>query len=407
MLGLGGRSLRGETDEEREAFEREAIQLTLGATVPDLAPAFVRLKNQFSALHDLRKFTNPARARYEMGLLAQEPGITLQEHRRFLNEWAADFDDQRIDLLLEEGVEAAQAEVPEVALNLIWLTIDSYCQGMRELASQIDQRVYDQQLQYLGVQLKLLEHVWGETPHPALHDVSGHYGLCCSLIDGLLSLRERDEGQPRQAQYQREIALVTAAATTCSDRVRLYDWAMEKLLAGGIAYLYDSHKRTRLEGVANLLKDDAVSDLLTVFEAPMGVERLFKDPSPAAIQRQWRLFNARSPFYQEAGQAKLIAWLESTANDRQAEGVAAGNMLDYLVGLAVHNHTGAEGGGHDVQRLQALIPVAWDAAMKRSEYHRFPKQLLDKWDSLVNAGIDKSWIPLPSNLAELDRQRSN
>ncbi|WP_460423127.1 KAP family P-loop NTPase fold protein [Pseudomonas sp. ZL2] len=407
LLGLGGRSLRGETDEEREAFEREAIQLTLGATVPDLAPAFVRLKNQFSALHDLRKFTNPARARYEMGLLAQEPGITLQEHRRFLNEWAADFDDQRIDLLLEEGVEAAQAEVPEVALNLIWLTIDSYCQGMRELASQIDQRVYDQQLQYLGVQLKLLEHVWGETPHPALHDVSGHYGLCCSLIDGLLSLRERDEGQPRQAQYQREIALVTAAATTCSDRVRLYDWAMEKLLAGGIAYLYDSHKRTRLEGVANLLKDDAVSDLLTVFEAPMGVERLFKDPSPAAIQRQWRLFNARSPFYQEAGQAKLIAWLESTANDRQAEGVVAGNMLDYLVGLAVHNHTGAEGGGHDVQRLQALIPVAWDAAMKRSEYHRFPKQLLDKWDSLVNAGIDKSWIPLPPNLAELDRQRSN
>ncbi|MNG37865.1 hypothetical protein D3C85_1876580 [compost metagenome] len=60
-----------------------------------------------------------------------------------------------------------------------------------------------------------------------------------------------------------------------------------------------------------------------------------------------------------------------------------------------------------MQRLQALIPVAWDAAMKRSEYHRFPKQLLDKWDSLVNAGIDKSWIPLPSNLAELDRQRSN
>ncbi|UVL54372.1 KAP family NTPase [Pseudomonas sp. B21-035] len=405
LLGLGGRSLRGETEEEREAFEREAIQLSLGSTVPDLAPAFRRLKNQLSALHDLRKFTDPARVRYEMGLLAQEPSITLQEHRRFLNEWAADFDDRRIDLIIEEGADAAQFEVREAASNLVWLTIESYCQGMRDLASQVDQRVYDQQLQSLGVQLKLLEKVWGDTPHAALRDVADHYGLCCSLIDGLLSLRERDEGQPGQAQYQREIALVTAAATTCSERVRLYDWAMEKLLSGGIASVLNMHKKPRLNDIASLLKEDAVADLLTVFEAANGVERLFKDSSPAAIQRQWRLLAAKSPFYQEAAQASLVARLESIADDGLIEGIVASNMLDYLVALALHNHNSAEGERHDVQRLQALIPFAWAAAMKGSEYHRSPQQLLGKWDTLVNAGIDKSWIELPANLAELDRQR--
>ncbi|CAK9888766.1 MULTISPECIES: KAP family P-loop NTPase fold protein [Pseudomonas] len=407
LLGRDRQSLRGENDEERETFQREAIQLTLGSKVPDHAPAFVRLKNQLAALHDLRKSTNRVRIHYEMGLLAQEPSITSYEHRLFLNEWAGDFDDLRIDQLLASGADAAQTEKLTVALNLIWLTIGSYCQGMRELVSQVDRHVYDQQLEYLGVQLNLLEKVWGDTPHEALHDVSGHYSLCCSLIDGLLSLRERDTGQKMQAQYQREIALVTAAATTCSDRVRLHDWAMEKLLAGGIAYLYDSQKRAGLEGVANLLKEDAVADLLALFRVPTGVERLLQEGSQAAIHQQWRLFDAKSPLYQEAGQAKLAAWLKSICDDRLAEGIVARNMLDYLQGLAIRNRNLPEGERHEVRTLEAIIPSLWGAAMKGSEYHRFPKQLLDGWDRLVNAGIDKSWIPLPPNLAELDRQRSN
>ncbi|QVM98747.1 hypothetical protein JYG36_11490 [Pseudomonas sp. SORT22] len=402
LLGRDRQTLRGENEEERETFLREAIQLTLGSTVPDHAPAFVRLKNQLEALQDLRKSTSRANIRYEMGLLAQEPGITAHEHRLFLREWAGDFDNLRIDQLLANGADAAQTEMQEVASRLVWLTIGSYCHGIRESASETDQRIYDQQMKELEVQLKLLEKVWGDTPHEKLHQVSGHYGLCSNLIDSLLSLGEAGADQLRRAQFQREVALVTGAAITCNDRVRLYDWVMENLRS---RFLFDSHKKALLKDVADILKENAVADLLALFRVPKGIERLFQDRSPAAIQRLWRLFDVQSPFYQQEGQARLVAWLQSIADDRLAEGVVAANMLDYLVGLVVHNHTSVEVERHDLQRLQSLIAVAWEAAMKGSEYHRSPKQLLDKWDTLVNAGIDKSWIELPANLAELDRQR--
>ena len=350
------------------------------------------------AVTGARRFVDPNKIAYEMGLAMREPCVTTKEFQAVLAEWAKARGDASLVRCLEYGATRADTSKEEAALDLVLMGIHIYGGHLDAAASTTFRPRLEAKLAEAGLLLELMEYLWRQSALPEVKQATASLPTCRKLSATLwqwVHFRRNPADQPLR---ERELSLMKTAASQCIEPLALY-FDLEPNARNGPPIYGSKEERLAKERYATellpILSPAAVEAALRWFTTRNGVRDAAIGESGHA---PWVLSSQKSPLYCTPGATVLlqeILNIDVELADIEAQVQLAGNALDYL-GLLVGNLCSGwrmSNLGAFSQAHPEIIRTAWAALSCVEPQFRMNHSMRQLRQRLLDEGVDPTLVP--------------